>query len=103
MTYGVVLPVLLPGAFAACWFASSVTPTLGASAVVFAMVGLNMAGCRDWRHWLLLVASLSIGFVIPSVNGAVHIAAFIPGYFTGGAILFYRRIRNDCRTVNSGE
>ena len=100
MPYTILLPFLLAAAFVASWFASADYPTVGASAIVFAMVGLNMSGCRSWRWWLLLSASLAAGFIMPGVNGIVHVAAFVPGYLTGGAILFYRRLQHDYRAVN---
>lgn len=103
MPYRALIPFLLAVAFIASWFSNACVPTVGASAAIFAMVGLNMTGCGSSKYWILTAISLSVGFVIPAVNGMAHLAAFVPGFLTGRAILFYRRISNDHRAAHSGK
>jgi membrane associated rhomboid family serine protease len=103
LPYRILLPLLLVVSFASSFLSTLETPTVGASSALFAMVGINMSGCSDRRWWLLIIVSLCSGFVIPGVNGMAHVAAFVPAFLAGSAILFYRRIQHDCRAVSRGE
>lgn len=60
------------------------TPTIGLSAVCFALLGMLIFKVARRRYYLLCLAPyLVLGFLIPYINGAVHLYAFVAGAFVG--------------------
>lgn len=59
-------------------------PTIGLSGVCFALLGMLVFKVGRRRHYLLCLAPyLVLGFLIPSINGAVHLHAFVAGALVG--------------------
>lgn len=100
LRWRLLLPFLLAASFAASWVSNMSAPTVGASAAIYAMMGLNMSGCRKWKYWGFMAMGLAVGFLLPSVNGVVHVATFAVGFAAGWTILLYRRLCDDHRAVN---
>jgi len=60
------------------------TPTVGFSVVCFALLGMLLFKVRHRVYYLLCLAPyIALGFLIPYVNGAIHLYAFIAGAFVG--------------------
>lgn len=63
-------------------FVVSDIPTVGFSAVCFALMGLLLFKVRRRVYYLLCLAPyLIMGFIIPWVNGSVHLYSFVAGAF----------------------
>lgn len=55
-------------------------PTIGFSGAIFAMAGINVARNITKKSILSSVFALSIGFVLPSCNGVIHLVSFLIGF-----------------------
>lgn len=65
-------------------FILSDTPTIGMSAVCFALLGMIVFKVARRRYYLSYLAPyLALGFLFPSINGALHLFAFLAGAFVG--------------------
>lgn len=99
----ILIPVLYSIAVLSTFPIQTVIPTVGVSAAVFGMVGMNMYGCTRIIYWFYIAASLLVGFLLPSINGIIHLAGFLLGYLTGCSIIFFRKITYDYRAINRGK
>lgn len=60
------------------------TPTLGLSAMLYALLGMQSWRARDKRTYHSFISvSLLFGILLPSVNGWIHLYAYIAGILAG--------------------
>lgn len=59
-------------------------PTIGLSGVVFSLFGYLTTIVKYRKTWLaVMVAQLAFGFIVPSINGWVHVYCFFCGLLLG--------------------
>lgn len=100
---GVLLPTLYVIALLASFLSTLDVPTIGASAVVFGMLGINMSANHNGRSWCICASFLAIGLLMPGVNPLSHLSAFALGLL---AALLYRKMidtKNDYRAAFRGK
>lgn len=54
-------------------------PVVGASGIIYALLGFRMAKCRSWKIWICFSICNAATFFIPSIAFGVHAAAFCMG------------------------
>ncbi len=60
------------------------TPTVGLSAVCFALLGLVAFQVRRKIYWQSCIALyILIGFLFPAANGAIHLYSYVAGLIVG--------------------
>lgn len=65
-------------------FCLSTTPTVGLSVVCFALLGLiALSVSRRLYYNLWIGAYLVLGFLLPSVNGWIHLYSYVAGLMVG--------------------
>jgi membrane associated rhomboid family serine protease len=72
------------GAVCVPTFALSTTPTIGLSAFCFILLGATTFDvARKWyyTHWMLFY--ILVGFLIPNINGMIHLYGYIFGLLIG--------------------
>lgn len=73
-------------------FALSAMPTVGLSAVCFALLGLiNPQVLRKLYYNAHMALYLAIGFLFPLINGWIHLYSYVVGFFVGFAIHYLCR------------
>lgn len=65
-------------------FALSVTPTVGLSAVCFALLGMIVFQVKRKMYYnACMAAYISVGFIFTQVNGWLHLYSYVAGLFVG--------------------
>lgn len=65
-------------------FVLSATPTVGLSAICFALLGLiSLRTARKLYFIACIALCIAIGFLFPSVNGLLHLYSYLAGLLVG--------------------
>lgn len=83
----------------ASFFCISNNPTIGASGVVFAIVGMRLCKNATRTSWIIVTSAILIGYLSSAINSNLHLFSFIGGFLAGRVILVIRTIQNDRRTI----
>lgn len=76
---------------------------VGASAVVYAAIGVNMYGNRSTVAWLIVGSTIILSYFMKNVSASIHLVAFIMGI---SSIMLYKQLQglvNDYRAINRGK
>lgn len=79
------------------------TLIVGASAVVYAAVGINMHGNRSKAAWLIVSATIAIGYFMTNVSASIHLVAFVLGFIVMTIYHQLQGLVNDYRAINRGK
>jgi membrane associated rhomboid family serine protease len=105
LRFGLIYAVsLLGGAFAVMAFSPN-TPTVGASAAVFGLMGAAIIAMRErgidpWQSGLgiILVLNLGITFLNPSISKAGHVGGLVAGLIAGYLLFMVGERRRSATT-----
>ena len=76
-------------------------PTVGFSAPLFGMLGINFYSSSHRKNYLPLLLSVMVCWLfIPHLNTPLHILCFILGYLYTWNNNFIKKIRHDCARLN---
>lgn len=78
-------------------------PTVGASAFIVALSGIVSSWRVDIKSSLLTILLLTIYCLIPNINGAIHLAAWIGGFVFGRLRVLYLKYLYDSKGNNIRE
>lgn len=60
------------------------TPTVGLSALCFALLGLIIPQVKDKIYYNTTIAAMiAVGFFFPGINGAIHLYSYVAGLLVG--------------------
>lgn len=76
-------------------------PTVGASGIIFAMIGINTVLTRQATYHLCVCLALCSGFIMQGVNATLYLSCFLLGLFASLLYTLYCNYRNDCTGINS--
>lgn len=83
------------------FFADSITPTLGFSGVVFALIGINGAYYTSRSYFISSGIILAIGLLLPFINGLMHLICFCVGVVLSYAYKTIAPYIDEYRRINS--
>lgn len=86
-----LIPILYFVSVAASFMYTSSIPTIGASGVVFAMIGINFTRIPTRTNAIYMFVILAVGLALPKIAGITHLLSFMAGSATA---LFYQNIKH---------
>ncbi|MDR1883068.1 MAG: rhomboid family intramembrane serine protease [Prevotella sp.] len=80
-------PLLYAGAVLVAFLSASGTPSVGASGLIYILLGIRAASVITDPHrfipfFSLVLLSLSTGFIIPGIDGLIHLTGFSLGFLS---------------------